>query len=148
MTMDSKDMKVLDELRQNSKQTTSQIGKKTGIPITTVHNRIRKLEKEGIITGYTVKVDHKKLGLNITAYILLTVNYTLPGGEKVHQGDIAKKINSLPEVQEVSIVTGGTDIVLKVRTKDVDELNDFIINKLRELKGVDKTQTMVVLKDV
>jgi DNA-binding Lrp family transcriptional regulator len=63
------------------------------------------------------------------------------------QEDVARKIKSLPEVEEVNVVTGGTDIVLRVRTTDVKALNDFIIDKLRMIKGVDKTQTMVILSE-
>ena len=58
--MDEKDEQILQILLINSKLSTHQISKKTGIPITTVHNRIKKLTKKGIIKGYTIVIDHKK----------------------------------------------------------------------------------------
>ena len=146
--MDKKDKTILELLNENSKLTTSQISKKTTIPITTVHNRIKKLEKEGIITGYTLKLNYKKIEMPITAYMLLTVTYTSPDGKKLKQEDMAKTIKRLEEVEEVNIMTGITDILVKVRGKDIDQLNIFIIDKLRNIEGVDKTQTMLVLSEI
>ncbi len=147
MDLDKKDLKIIEILKQNSKQTTSQISKKFNIPITTVHNRIKKLEKLGIIKNYTVVLDYKKLDKGILSYILSSVMYVLPNGEKISQEEVAKEIKKIG-AEEVSIVTGGTDLIIKVRVKDVEELNEFVIKKLRSIKGVDKTQTVIVLKEI
>ncbi|MBI4175931.1 MAG: Lrp/AsnC family transcriptional regulator [Candidatus Aenigmarchaeota archaeon] len=144
-TLDEKDMEILGLLKENSKLTTQQVSKKTLIPITTVHNRIKKMENLGVIKGYALNIDHKKLGKNITAIVLLTVSYMLPDGRKISQTELAKEIRKHPGVEEVNIVTGGSDIILKVRVESVEKLNDFIISDLREIGGVDKTQTMIVL---
>ena len=148
MELDEKDLQVLDELKENAKRTTSQISKRIGIPITTVHNRIKKLEKLGIIKNYTVKIDYKKLGKGITAYITATVIYMLPSGIKVSQEDVAKHVKRLAGVESVELMTGGTDLLIQIRVKDIDELNEFVIHKLRNVEGIDKTQTMVVLSEV
>ena len=145
MDLDEKDLQVLEELKENAKRTTSQISKRINIPITTVHNRIKKLEKLGIIKRYTVEVDYKKLDKPMTAYVMVQVIYMLPSGIKVMQEDVAKEIKGLPEVESVELLTGTTDVLVKVRVKDVDELNEFIIRKLRKIEGVDKVQTSVVL---
>jgi len=145
MDLDEKDLQVLEELKQNAKRTTSQISKRINLPITTVHNRIKKLEKLGIIKRYTVELDYKKLGKPVAAYVMITVVYMLPSGIKVMQEDIAKEIKGFAEVESVELLTGGTDILAKVRVKDIEELNEFIIRKLRKIEGVDKAQTSVVL---
>ena len=80
--------------------------------------------------------------------MLLTVTYTLPDGKKLRQEDIAKTIKKLEEVEEVNIMTGITDILIKVRVKDIDQLNTFVIDKLRNIEGIDKTQTMLVLSEI
>ena len=72
----------------------------------------------------------------------------LPDGKKLRQEDIAKTIKRLEEVEEVNIMTGITDILIKVRVKDIDQLNTFVIDKLRNIEGIDKTQTMLVLSEV
>lgn len=145
--LDKKDLKVLEILKENAKLTTSQIAKKTAIPITTVHNRIKKLERLGIIKNYTINLNFKRLSYDITAFILVTVAYHLPSGEKISQEKVAKQIKKIG-AEEVYIVTGSTDIIAKVRAHDIDELNDFIIRKLRNIKGIDKTQTMTVLQGI
>jgi Lrp/AsnC family leucine-responsive transcriptional regulator len=144
MKLDSNDWAILDLLKENSKYTTSQIAKRLVIPITTVHNRIKKLELLGIIKGYTVVLDHDKLGKGVVAYVLISVVYRTPMGTRVVQEDVAREIKSIG-AEEASIVAGGTDIIAKVRAKDVHELNDFVTKKLRNIDGVDKTQTMIVL---
>lgn len=143
--IDPKDLKILNLLKVDAKLTSQQIFRKTLIPVTTVHNRIKKLERMGIIKGYTILLDHKKLGKGIMAFILMTVTYLLPSGKKISQTELAKAISRLPEVEETHIVTGGTDIIIKVRVKDMDDLNNFVINKLRSLDGVENTQTIITL---
>ncbi len=147
MELDEKDLQVLDELKHNAKKTTSQISRRINIPITTVHNRIKKLERLGVIKKYTVEIDHAKLGKPIAAYIMISVNYILSSGIKVSQEDTAKHIRSLTGVESVEIMTGETDILAKIRVKDVAELNDFVVRKLRKVDGVDKTRTMIVLSE-
>lgn len=145
--MDDKDEQILALLKENSKLRTHQISKKTRIPVTTVHNRIKKMESDGIIKNYTVNLNHKKLGKGMFAFILATVNYAVPSGNKISQESVAKKVKLLG-AEEVLIVTGGTDIVIRMRTSDVEELNTFIVNKLRTVEGIDKTQTMMVLNEI
>ena len=146
--MDEKDEKILKLLKENSKLTTQQISKKTLIPITTIHNRIKKLEKEGIIKRYTLELDNKKIGKNIAAYIHIVVDYRLLKQIKMSQHELAKKLKQYEFVEEAAMVTGGTDIIIKVRVKDIDELDDFVTKKLRNIDGIEKTQTMIVLNEI
>ena len=147
-TFDEKDIDILNLLNKDAKLTSLQISKKTGIPATTIHNRIKKMEANGIILRYSIVTDTKKLGMKIKAYIMVCVEYMTPAGRKISQTELAQEIKEYPLVDEVSIITGGTDILVKVHSKDIDELNDFIINKLRSIDGVAKTDTMVVLSEV
>lgn len=143
--LDKKDLDILNCLTENAKLTSQQISKKTLIPVTTIHNRIKKMEKEGIIRGYTTLLDHKKLGNDILAFILITVRYFTSEGKRISQTDLAKKISRMPMIEETHIVTGGTDIIIKARLKNMESLNDFVINSLRNTDGVENTQTIIVL---
>ena len=145
--LDKKDLAIIEVLKQNSNLSTQQISKKTNIPITTVHNRIKKLEKEGIIESYTIKLNNKKIGKPIAAYILITVDYKLLQQLKIYQHDLAKKLKANPAVEEAAVITGAGDIIIKIRVKDIDELNEFVTIELRNIKGVEKTQTAVVLNE-
>ena len=139
--VDSKDRLLIEELAQNSKQTTSELAKRTRIPITTVHNRIKKLEQERVITGYSVELDYEKLGLPIEAVILVSVAYH---NKQLNQEDVAKEIKKLG-AHEVLIITGDEDLLVRVRAKNVSSLNTFVTHKLRSVPGVDKTKTLLVL---
>ncbi|UCE14321.1 MAG: Lrp/AsnC family transcriptional regulator [Candidatus Heimdallarchaeota archaeon] len=146
--MDDKDLKIISALEENSRLSTNDIWRKTGIPQTTVHNRMKKLVKEGIIEGFTIKLNKRMIGKGLGAYILCTVSYRTSKGEKLSQIDVARNVKALPEVEEVSIVTGEIDLIVKVAVKDVEMLNDFVIGKLRDIEGVEKTVTSVVLSEV
>ncbi len=146
--MDNKDEKILELLKGNSKLRTSQISKKLLMPITTVHNRIKKLEKEGIIKKYTLELNNKKLGKAIAAYVHINVDYTHLRDLKISQHDLAKKIRQHECVENADVVAGGTDIIIKVRVKDIEDLDLFVIKYLRNIEGVEKTQTMVILKEI
>ncbi len=141
--LDAKDWRILDELQRNAKQTTGQIAKRTALPVTTVHNRIKRLEHHGIITKYAPVLDYAKLGRGLHALIFITAE-----GKGTDQEALARQALKLPGVHAVRILTGGYDLVLEARVKDVDELNKLLIKKVRMLRGVDKTQTMLVLEDV
>ena len=145
--LSKKDETILELLKKNAKFSSREISDKTGIPITTVHNRVKKMEKDGIIRSYSVVLDKKKLGKPVSAFVHVTVTYNKPDGTKISQEEVAAKISRFPEVEECSIVTGATDIIVKVSTKDVDDLHNFVINKLREIDGVQNTMTLIVLKD-
>ncbi len=149
MKIDEKDRAIVHELTQNSKQTTNQLSKKLKIPITTIHNRIKKLEREKIILNYTLNLDHNKLGKPVPAYIGISVNYQAGGvGGKISQTNVAEEIKKIEGVQEVRIMTGGSDILVKVLARDIPELNEIVTERLRNVLGVDKTQTSIVLKEV
>ena len=146
--LDEKDRKIIEVLKRDSSLSTNEIWKKTGIPQTTVHNRMKKLKEKGIIEYFTIKLDRKKVGKGLAAYILCTVSYRTYKGEKLSQIGVAKNVKALPEVEEVSIVTGEIDLIVKVGVKDVDALNDFVVIKLRDIEGIEKTITSVVLSEV
>ena len=113
--VDEKDLAIIEVLKHNSNFSTQQISKKTNIPITTVHNHIKKLEKGGVIEGYTVKLNNKKIGKPIAAYIMITVDYKLLQQLKISQYDLARKLRANPAAEDATMVTGAVDIIIKVR---------------------------------
>lgn len=148
MKIDETDLKILEILKENAKMTTSKISKRIRVPITTIHNRIKKLQNEGIIKNYTINLDHKKLGKYIYAIILINTKYDLIEGRDKNQEDVAKEIKKLEGTEEVCSVTGINDLLVRVRKENIDELNNFLIDKLRKINGVEKTQTLIVLNSL
>lgn len=94
--------------------------------------------------GYAPILDHEKLGKHIYAVVLVKV--TEEHGTKTrNQEDVAQDIHQLLGVEEVCVVTGSIDIVVRVRQSDIKHLNQFLLYKLRKVKGVAETQTLIVL---
>jgi len=145
--VDDKDLKILELLKSNARLTTKQISKKTLLPITTVHNRIKKLENLGVIKNYSVVIDHKKIGKTISAYILMNINYIYLKEKNLTQHQLAQQLSSHPFVDKISMVTGETDMILKVIVNDVSQLDDFVTKYLRNIDGVQRTKTMLILND-
>lgn len=144
--VDKKDLLILDALKENAKASVSQIARLTGLPGTTVHNRIKRLNQEGVIKGYTIKVDQKRLGKGLEAYIAVTIDYRYLKQEKSDIQNFIKEIAKIPSVEVVNIVTGEVDAIIRVRVSNIDELNTVLMDKLRNYKGIEKTKTMVILK--
>lgn len=146
--LDEKDFRILALLRENARLTTGEMAKELDIAQTTIHNRIKKMRENGVIRRFTVDFDRKSVGRGLVSYVLCTVSYRTTRGQKIDQEEVARQVQSLAEVEEVSIVTGEIDLIVKVSLKDVDELNDFVIRKLRNIDGIEKTVTSVVLSGV
>lgn len=142
--MDEKDREILEALMQDGKAKINQISRKLGLPMSTVHHRILKMEKGRIIKKYSALPDYRKIGLSVCAYVLVNVEYA----GKFSQEAVAREIRKLPNVLEVNIVSGDTDIIAKVRGENVESLSSEVIEKLRNIKGVAKTVTSFVMKEI
>ena len=140
--------RILDFLKKNSKCSYREISKKLLIPVTTVHHRIKKLEKEGIIKKYSIVVDNAKLGNDIAAFVLIKVDYTALKNIGISQQQLAKKLKLNPKIENVTLITGFRDIIIKVRCKNIEELNGIITRDLRNLQGIESTETLVVLEEI
>jgi DNA-binding Lrp family transcriptional regulator len=147
--LDDKDLAILALLQENCSLTVKEIAQKIGSPITTVFAKIKRMEKIGLIKRYTAVLDHKKLDFGVTAFILASFSYRSNRGEEpLSQRAIAEQISKFPEVQEVHIITGDWDILIKVKEKDVDAIGKFVVDKLRTVKGIEKTLTCMVFDTI
>ena len=141
MKLDDKDMDILSLLKKNAKSTTQQISRELNIPITTVHNRIKKLESSEIISKYTVVLNQKKLGKTISARLAIRVT------KLADQNKICNELLNLEAVDRVYQITGDHDIVAKVCLKDIEELHSLIMTQLRTMPEIQNTSTTIVLKE-
>lgn len=146
--MDEKDRKIIEILQQQGDLTTRQIAKKTLLPVTTIHNRVKKLKEEKIIKRFTIDVDHNKLDQGFLAIILVSVDYKALRDLKKDQHYLADELKKIHEVEHVFVVTGGTDMVVHARVKDVQAFDQFLLKKFQAIPGVDKTQSLVVIHEI
>ncbi|TRO43111.1 Lrp/AsnC family transcriptional regulator [Candidatus Bathyarchaeota archaeon] len=147
--LDVKDLAILTLIQENSKLTAKQIAKKINVPITTVFAKTKRMEELGIINGYRAIVAPEKLNAGTAAFILASVSYRAKGDDvPVSQRVVAEEIARFSEVQEVHIITGDWDLLVKLRAESVDAVGKFVIDKLRLIKGLEKTLTCMVFKTV
>lgn len=149
VTLDEKDRDILGLLMDDAKMSAKDISIRIESPITTVYSRIKRLEDTGVIRGYKPILDAGKLGRPTTAFIFVSFTYRPPGADKdLNQREVAKIVGKYPEVQEVHIITGDWDFLIKVKEKDVNAVGRFVVDKLRTVPGISKTLTIMVFDPV
>ena len=141
VSLDATDMKILRELQKDCTETYAAIGKRLGIAHSTVRDRIKKMEKQGVIRNYTVTVDAEKIGLrNITA--VMTVYADPKETERV-----AEELAALPQILEVyTSLSEELLIIAKVSAGSQENLHEFIANSVAPLPGVSRIRTSIITK--
>ena len=141
--LDEKDLAILMLLQKNCRMTAREIARKIDSPITTVFAKMRRMEQQEVIKEYKAILDSKKLNLGTTAFILASFSYR-NGETPLSQRVIAEQIAKFPEVQDVHIISGDWDILIKIKEENVDAVGNFVVDKLRTVKGIEKTLTCMV----
>jgi Lrp/AsnC family leucine-responsive transcriptional regulator len=137
--MDRMDEQIVDLLQADARMTQQEMAKKVGLSQPSVADRIRKLEEAGVIIGYAARVDSRKLGKDITAFIGVGIEHP-----KYFEA-FAKKVMAMAEVLECHRVAGQESYVLKVRTENTGTLDRLLVENLRTIPGVTRTHTTIVL---
>ncbi|MFH0922519.1 MAG: Lrp/AsnC family transcriptional regulator [Candidatus Micrarchaeota archaeon] len=134
--LDDLDQDIIRELRVNGRQSWREIAKKLNVSPVTIMNRIRALEDSEIIRGYTVKLDYKKMGLELASFIGITVSGT-------DYDMVANHLIETPEVSEVYATTGEFDLIAFFRAKSIDEFAKIVQSTYKQ-RGV-KTATYIAV---
>ena len=138
--LDQTDVKILKTLLSNSRLSYRQIGEKVGVSTGTVMTRIKKMEKAGVLRGYSAIVDHEKLGYELTVLTEIVVS-------KGKLLEMEREIAKLPNVCCVYDVTGATDAFIVAKFRKRNELSNFT-KGLLALPFVERANTHVVLTTV
>jgi Lrp/AsnC family transcriptional regulator, leucine-responsive regulatory protein len=142
MTLNPIDYNLIDLLQKNARITQSEMATAVGLSQPAVAERLRKLEQEGVITGYVARVNARRLGKDITAFIGVGIEHPK------HNARFARKIQELPDVLECHRVTGSNSYLLKVVTENTETLDRLISENLRIIPGVTRTHTTIVMSSV
>jgi Lrp/AsnC family transcriptional regulator, leucine-responsive regulatory protein len=135
--LDERDLAIVAALQEDARATYADVGARVGLSASAVHDRVRKLERRGVVRGYRAVVDPEAIGLFVTALIEAS-----PLDPK-QPDDLPERVRGFPEVEDCLSVAGEANYVLKVRTRTTGELED-LIRRLRERGGV-TTKTTVAL---
>jgi Lrp/AsnC family leucine-responsive transcriptional regulator len=140
--MDKVDTKILMQLQQDAKQNTKQIANKIGLSVTPTYERIRKMERSGIIKSYVVLLDRSKIEKEVVAYCQIT----LSKHQKSTVDSFERKMNSIPEIMECHHVSGNFDFLLKVVASNINEFHKFTTEKLSVFEEIATIHTVFVMK--
>ncbi len=138
--MDDLDKAIINQLIKGEYRSFRDIARRLGIPPSTLHDRIKKLRKSGVIKQYTVILDEKKLGYDIKALILINVN-----GK--HILEVENEIAKNPNVQIVLDITGEFDIAVIAVFKSIDELDNFVKGLLKN-PYIKQTRTSIAFRTI
>jgi len=138
--LDEIDKELLRILQDNAKTPYSKISKRLGVSEATVHLRIRKLLKKGVIKRFQAIVDPEKVGKGTVAIIALTA-------DPRKYEEVLEKLKEIPDVYEIYDVTGEYYTILKVRVGSREELTK-VLDEIGRIEGVESTRTMFVLRTI
>jgi Lrp/AsnC family leucine-responsive transcriptional regulator len=137
--IDEMDRRILSLLQQDARLPNAEIARRVGMAPSATLERLRKLEERGVIQGYEVRLDPRKLGWGLTAFIFVKSN------DKQGELDTGERLRQHPSVLEVHHIAGEDCFLLKVRAIDTDDLGRMLRTELTAMPGVTSTRTTIVL---
>lgn len=135
--MDDVDRKIIEVLREAGRTSYVALGKKVGLSSPAVHERVNKLEAQGVITGYHASVDPTAIGLGVTALVGI---YTTGSGDP----DLLEKLREMPEIEDCMYVAGDESYFVKIRVPDMLTL-EYSLLAIGDLPGVTRTKSTIAL---
>jgi len=142
--IDAKDRELLALLQEDSKWTTKEYANRLGLSTTAVYERIKRLEKNGVITKYVALVDRNKV--NKAFMVLCHVKLIQHIKDYVLQFE--REVVQLEEVSECHHISGDYDYILKVNVSDMETYREFMVTKLTAIKNIGSTQSSFVINEV
>lgn len=139
--LDSVDYRILGALQRNSQLSNTDLAKAVGLSPSPCLRRVRQLEKRGYIQGYRAVLDRQRLGIGVTAFARLQVEWPRANG-------LREKIRSLPQVVACYVLTGESGVLVEVVAPDLEEYSKFLFGTLYNVPGVRGIQSSVLLEVV
>lgn len=136
--MDEIDRQLVEELRTDARASFAHLARLVGLSAPSVQERVRRLERRGILTGFHAVVDPVAAGLGVTAFV------SIYQADSAEQDEVAKRLADVAEVEDCWLVAGDEAFLVKVRVPDVAAL-EATIASLRRVDGVARTRTTVVM---
>ena len=144
MILDEIDKKLLEYLQEDCKQTNKALANKLSLSVTAVYERIKKLEKEGVISGYVALLKKEKVQKAFVTFchvklVQHTHDFVM---------EFEKEVKKLPEVLEAYHISGDYDYLLKVMVSNMEAFREFMVNKLTSINHIGSTHSMFVINEV
>ncbi|HTW04186.1 MAG TPA: Lrp/AsnC family transcriptional regulator [Streptosporangiaceae bacterium] len=139
--LDDLDLTLLRALATDARQSQRALARAVGMSPPAIADRLARLERVGAIRGYRVDVDWAALGYPVVVYLAVTA------GPGMDLSQIMGAIRALPEAQDSSVVTGGFDLLVRLRVRDHGHLRELLLNTIFQIPGVQRTETFLSLAD-
>jgi Lrp/AsnC family transcriptional regulator, regulator for asnA, asnC and gidA len=141
LEIDNVDLKILAELMKDAKTPYTEIAERIFVSGGTVHVRMKKMEKMGIVRRATLDINFSKLGYDITAFLGIYLE------KSSMYEEVSKELEKIPEVLNIHYTTGNYSIFTKITCKDTNHLRDILHHKIQSINGVIRTETMISLEE-
>src|SRR5215475_10600275 len=140
--LDDLDLALLRALADDARQSQRALARRIEMSPPAVADRLARLERSGAIRGYRVDIDWAALGYPVVVYLAVTA------GPGMDLSEIIRAIRAMPEAQDMSVVTGGLDLLVRLRVRDHAHLRELLLTKIFQINGVQRTETFLSLADV
>ena len=141
MKLDATDIKILELLQKDARATTKSLSSQLNLSTTPVFERIKRLERDGIINKYVALIDAKKVDLLLTAFISIS----LTKHTRMYLEKFVNEVNNYPEVMECYHIAGNFDFLLKVLVRDIEAYESFTLSKLSTIANLGQVHSSFVL---
>lgn len=143
-TLDKLDRRILDLLQNNGRLSMTELADTVGLTVTPCIERVRRLERDGVITGYYARVSPSALDAGLLVFVEITMSSK---SERTFE-EFRREVLCIPQVQECHLVSGDFDYLLKARIKEISQYRSLLGNILLRLPGVTQTKSCVVMEEV
>jgi len=141
LNFDKLDLQIIHSLINNADISYADLGKKLFVSAGTIHVRIKKLEEHGIVKGKLLAVDYKNLGYDVIAFVGIYLE------KSSLYDEVAKSLKKIPEIIRLNYTTGNYSMFIEIVCKDIQQLRKVLHDKLQNIKGIERTETLISLEE-
>ena len=141
LELDKTDLKILEILMQDAKKPYTEVAKKAFVSQGTIHVRMGKMEKAGIVERTTLKVNYARLGFDITAFIGIYLE------KSALYDSVLANLKKIQEVTNIHYTTGNYSMFVRIHCRDTNHLKAVLHDKIQQVEGIERTETMISLEE-
>ncbi|HEY0297831.1 MAG TPA: Lrp/AsnC ligand binding domain-containing protein [Arachidicoccus sp.] len=141
LNLDKLDYQIIDEMTRNAEISYADLGKKLFVSGGTIHVRIKKLQETGIITGSRLTVSIKELGYDVIAFVGIYLQ------KSSMYEDVAKELKKISQIVRLNYTTGTYSMFAEIVCKDIQQLKQVLHDRLQNIKGIERTETLISLEE-
>jgi Lrp/AsnC family transcriptional regulator, regulator for asnA, asnC and gidA len=141
LNFDKLDLQIIHSLMEDAEVSYADLGKKLFVSGGTIHVRIKKLQEAGVVKGNRLKVDLKKMGYDVIAFIGIYLK------ESSLYDTVAKDLQKIPEIVRLNYTTGNYSMFAEIVCKDINQLRFVLHDQLQKVKGIERTETLISLEE-